>query len=81
MDSDGRRVVIIKTTDVRQVRLADVPWEHARDEGEVYLSVSEWRIAHEQFWESEELRAFLTGTNFAVDDNTLLVLERFRVVN
>lgn len=49
VDSEGRRVVIIETTDVDQVRLSDVPWEHARDEGEGYSSVSKWRIAHERF--------------------------------
>jgi len=81
VDSDGHRVVIIEITDVDQVRLVDVPWEHTRDEGEGYSSVSEWRIAHEQFWEGEELRAFLMDPNFVVDDSTLLVLERFRVVD
>jgi uncharacterized protein YhfF len=81
VDSDGRRVVIIETTDVEQVRLSDVPWEHAHDEGEGYSSVSEWRIAHERFWESEELRAFLRDPDFVVDDDTLLVLERFKVVD
>jgi len=81
VDSEGRRVVIIETTDVAQVRLSDVPWEHARDEGEGHSSVSEWRIAHERFWEGKELRAFLMDPNFVVNDNTLLVLERFRVID
>jgi uncharacterized protein YhfF len=58
-----------------------VPWEHARDEGEGYSSLLEWRLAHERFWEGEDLQAFLMDPNFTVDDNTLVVLERFRVVD
>ena len=81
VDSDGRRLVIIETTDVAQVPLSEVPWEHARDEGEGYSSLLEWRLAHERFWEGEDLRAFLMDPNFTVDDNTLVVLERFRVVD
>ena len=81
VDSEGRRIVIIETTDVEQVRLSEVPWAHARDEGEGYSSLAEWRIAHERFWEGEELRAFLRDPNFVVDDDTLVLLERFRVVD
>ena len=81
VDSEGRRLVIIETTDVEQVRLSEVPWEHARDEGEGHTSLPEWRIAHEKFWESEEMRAFLMDPNFVVDDDTLVVLERFRTVD
>jgi uncharacterized protein YhfF len=58
-----------------------VTWEHARDEGEDHPSLAEWRIAHERFWEGEELRAFLMAPNFVVDENTLVVLERFKVVD
>ncbi|WP_199183409.1 ASCH domain-containing protein [Cryobacterium sp. Y82] len=81
VDSEGRRLVTIETTDVEQVRLSDVPWEHARDEGEGHSSLSEWRIAHERFWEDDELRAFPMDPTFVVDDNTLVVLERFRVLD
>ena len=81
VDSEGRRLVIIETTNVEQVRLSEVTWEHARDEGEGHSSLAEWRIAHERFWEGEELRAFLMDPNFVVDDNTLVVLERFKVVD
>lgn len=68
--------MIIETTDVEQVRLSDVPWEHARDEGEGHSLLSEWRISHEQFWEGDDLRAVLMDPIFVVDDNTLVVLER-----
>jgi uncharacterized protein YhfF len=39
----------------------------ARDEGEGFRSIAEWREAHEEFW---------TRT---VDDDTEVVVERFRV--
>lgn len=73
--------MVIETTDVQRVRLSEVPWEHARDEGEGFSSLSEWRIAHERYWQGEEMRAFLMDPTFVVDDDTLVVLERFKVVD
>ena len=81
VDSQGRRVVIIETTNVEQVRLSEVPWEHTRDEGEGHSSLAKRRITHERFWEGEELRAFLMDPNFVVDGDTPVVLERFRVID
>ena len=46
VDSAEKPVAVIEITDVQQVRLAVVPWEHARDEGEGYSSVAEWRAGH-----------------------------------
>ena len=54
-------------------------WAHARDEGEGYSTVAEWRAGHERFWHSEEMRNFLGDPLFAVNDDTMMVLERFRV--
>lgn len=75
LDSDGRRVAAIETTEVRVVRLADVDLRHAIDEGEGYGSVAQWRAGHERFWNSPEMRAVLAVT---VDDDTPVVAERFR---
>ncbi len=50
------------------------------DEGEGYAGVAEWRAGHERFWGSAEMRAALGDADFAVDDTTPVVLERFRVV-
>ncbi|MDR6415648.1 ASCH domain-containing protein [Pseudarthrobacter sulfonivorans] len=80
VDSAGKDVAVIETTDVQQVRLADVSWEHAREEGEGYASVAEWRAGHERFWHGKEMRGFLENPGFTVDDDTLVVLERFRLV-
>ncbi|MFJ8626032.1 ASCH domain-containing protein [Kitasatospora sp. NPDC093550] len=80
LDSDGRRVAVIETTDVRVVPLAEVDLQHALDEGEGYGSVAEWRATHERFWRSPEMLAALDDPGFTVDDTTPLVLQRFRLV-
>ena len=80
VDSADRPVAVIETTDVQHVRLAVVPWGHAREEGEGYASVADWRAGHERFCHSEEMRSFLGNPSFAVNDDTMVVLERFRVI-
>jgi len=81
VDSAGRRVAAIEVTDVRVVRLADVDLAHARDEGEGYATVAEWRAGHERFWHGAEMRAELGDPAFTVDDDTLVVAERFRLLD
>ena len=81
LDSGGRRVAAIEVTEVRVVRLADVDLQHALDEGEGYESVAQWRSGHERFWHSAEVRAEMGNPNFTVDDDTLVVAERFRLVD
>jgi uncharacterized protein YhfF len=79
VDSDGRRVAAIELTDVCVVRLADVDLRHAVDEGEGDESVAQWRANHEKFWHSAEVRAEM-GQDFRVDDDTLIVAQRFRLL-
>ncbi|GAA1180143.1 uncharacterized protein YhfF [Kitasatospora gansuensis] len=79
IDSAGRRVAAIELTEVRVLRLADVDLRHALDEGEGDESVAQWRAGHEEFWHSPEIRAEL-GPDFTVDDDTLLVTQRFRLL-
>jgi uncharacterized protein YhfF len=80
IDSDGREVAVLETTEVRVLRLGDVDLQHALDEGEGYTSVAEWRAAHERFWHGEEMREAMGDPGFTVDDGTMVVAERFRVV-
>ena len=80
MDSADRPVAVIETTEVRVVRVGDVDRQHAVDEGEGYGSVAAWRAGHEEFWHSAEARAELGDPAFTVDDDTLMVAERFRLV-
>ncbi|MEU4782117.1 ASCH domain-containing protein [Micromonospora sp. NPDC023633] len=81
VDSAGRRVAVIEVTDVRVVRLGDVDLRHALDEGEGYESVAQWRAGHERFWHSAEVRAELGDPGFTVDDDTPVLVERFRLVH
>jgi len=81
VDSSGRRVAVIEVTEVRVVRLEDVDLRHVLDEGEGFESVQQWRSGHEEFWHNAEVRAELGDPNFTVDDDTLVVVERFRLVN
>ncbi|MFD9337534.1 ASCH domain-containing protein [Streptomyces sp. NPDC060028] len=80
IDSNDRPVAVIEVTGVRVVPLAQVDLAHVVDEGEGDTSVAEWRTGHERFWHSEEMRAALEDPAFTVDDATLTVLERFRLV-
>ena len=81
LDSDERPVAVIETVSCRVVRLADVDDQHAIDEGEGYANAAEFRIAHERFWNGylDYLRA-RSGPDFTIDDDTLVVLQRFRVI-
>jgi uncharacterized protein YhfF len=80
VDSDDRRVAAIELTEVRVVRLADVDLQHVLDEGEGDESVAQWRAGHEGFWHSAEVRAELGDPSFTVNDDTLVLAERFRLV-
>ena len=80
VDSAGEPVAVIEVTEVRLARLADVDLAHARDEGEGYTSVAEWRAGHEEFWHSTDMREAMGDPDFRVDDDTVVVLERFAVV-
>jgi uncharacterized protein YhfF len=82
LDSDERPVAVIETVDCRVVRLADVDDRHAIDEGEGYANAQEFRVAHERFWDGylDDLRTTIGDPTFVLDDDTLVVLQRFRVV-
>jgi uncharacterized protein YhfF len=81
VDSNNSAVATIQTVSVEIVRLADVGLEHARDEGEGFVSVAEWRRGHCAFWHSAEMREFLGNPDFTVDDESLVVLERFQLID
>ncbi|MGQ5263010.1 ASCH domain-containing protein [Micromonospora sp. ZYX-F-536] len=81
VDSQNRRVAAIELTEVRVVRLADVDLQHALDEGEGDETVAQWRAGHESFWHSADVRAELGDPDFTVNDDTLVVTERFRLVH
>lgn len=80
IDSAGRPVAVIELTEVRVSRLGDVDLDHARDEGEGDDSVAAWRAGHEKYWHGADYRGWIGDPDFTVDDDTLAVLERFRLV-
>jgi len=82
LDSEERPVAVIETVDCRVARLADVDDRHAIDEGEGYANAHEFRVAHEEFWNGhlDDVRAGLGDPTFTIDDDTMIVLQRFKVV-
>jgi uncharacterized protein YhfF len=66
---DDEPVGVVETTEVRQLRIGDVDLGFARDEGEGFSTVEEWRLAHERFWANADLT-----------DDTVIVAQRFRLV-
>jgi uncharacterized protein YhfF len=82
LDSDERPVALIETIDCHVARLADVDDRHAIDEGEGFADAAAFRVAHERFWNGylDDLRVRLGDPSFVIDDDTLVVLQRFRVV-
>jgi uncharacterized protein YhfF len=80
VDSDGRPVAVIETTEIRIVPADHVDEQFARDEGEGFASVADWRAAHERFWGPTPEREAAGAAPFEIDDETLVVCERFRLV-
>lgn len=80
VDSEGRGVAVIETTDVDVRRMGDVELGFAIDEGEGFETVEEWRDAHVRFFTSPEMTAALGDPPVVIDDDTLVVCVRFRVV-
>jgi uncharacterized protein YhfF len=80
VDSGGRPVAVIEMTAVRVLPLGDVDRQHALDEGEGFSGVADWRQGHEEYWHSAEYREAIGQAGFTVDDSTLMVAQRFRLV-
>jgi uncharacterized protein YhfF len=84
VDSADRPVAIVETVSSRVVRLADVDDQHAIDEGEGYEDAAAFRASHEQYWIDsgvvDRVRAHLRDPDWSIDDDTLVVAERFRIV-
>jgi len=66
---DDEPLGVVKTTELRIVRAADVDLQFARDEGEGFETVRHWRSAHQRFWSDHQ-----------ITDDTLIVCEWFTLV-
>ena len=80
IDSAGVSVAVIEATEVVVRRLGEVDLAFAIDEGEGFETVAQWREAHVRFFESPQLAEILGDPPVTIDDDTLVVCERFRVV-
>ena len=80
LDSREERVAVIETTEVIVKRMGDVDLAFAIEEGEGFETVAQWREAHVRFFESADLAAILGDPPVVVDDETLVVCERFRLI-
>jgi uncharacterized protein YhfF len=82
LDSNERPVALVETVSCRVARLADVDDQHAIDEGEGYGNAAEFRESHERFWNGyvDDIRNRLGDPDFSIDDDTQVVLERFKVI-
>ena len=69
LDYDDQPVAVVETTEVRVLPAGEADLQFARDEGEGFESVADWRAAHERFWSDR-----------VITDETLVVAERFRLV-
>ena len=67
-DEIGRPRAIVEVTEARVVPAGEIDVRFARDEGEGFQSVDDWREAHERFFERP------------IADETLIDAIRFRVV-
>src|SRR5207248_8381567 len=50
-DADEQVVGVVEVTEARVIPAREVDLEFARDEGEDFESVEDWRLAHERFFE------------------------------
>jgi uncharacterized protein YhfF len=66
---DDEPLGVVETTEVSVVPAGQVDLAFARDEGEGFQRVADWRAAHERFWPDR-----------AITDETLVVCERFRLI-
>jgi len=66
-DFDDKPVAIVEVTDAKVVPASEIDIEFARDEGEGFESVEDWRIAHEDFFQQP------------IEPDTKIVAVRFRL--
>jgi len=65
---DGEPVAVVEVTEARVIPAGDIDERFARDEGEGFESVDDWRVAHERFFDRP------------IEPDTPIVAVRFRVV-
>lgn len=81
LDSANTAVAVLRQTETKVCRLADVTLEHCIAEGEGYATIAAWRTSHEAFWNSPEFLAELGLSDCHISDDTKVVCDRFELVS
>jgi len=79
VDSGGEPAVVIELTEVGVMPIIEVGDDYAHAEGRGYADAAQWRAVHEELFTSPEMAGYL-GFTPVIGDDTLVVTERFRVV-
>ena len=66
---DDEPVGVVEVTEARVIPASDIDEQFARDEGEGFESVEDWRLAHERFFEQP------------IEPDTPIEAVRFRLVD
>jgi uncharacterized protein YhfF len=80
---DGMILCVVETVAADVVPLCEVSWAFACAEGEGFTSVADWRARHEAVWRDSAvpgIRQHLSDSAWDLTDDTLVVMEWFRVV-
>ena len=82
IDSAASAVGVVETIRADVVRFADVGDEVAQAEGQGFTNHDDWQAAHLAYWDRfrDEVRAYLRDPSWSIDDDTPVVVERFRNV-
>ncbi|HSX02430.1 MAG TPA: YdeI/OmpD-associated family protein [Candidatus Saccharimonadia bacterium] len=82
MDSTEQPIATIEITRAKVMKLGEADEQVARDEGEGFSSVADWRGEHECFWNAyiDDLRQRLYDPDWRITDDTEIVVEWFRLV-
>lgn len=78
VDSADQAVARVVVTDVSVIRLSEADDQLARDEGEGFRDVGDWRAAHQAFWRTYVLPEL--PKEIALDDEPQVVVERFKLI-
>jgi uncharacterized protein YhfF len=74
-DFEGNPLCIIQTTEIRHVPFLEVDFSFAKDEGEGFQNIDEWRKGHREYFTKECLEL-----GFEFDETMLVCCERFRLL-
>lgn len=71
LDTHGATVARVEVTGVEITTFDAVTWQFADAEGEGFTSIEDWRAGHRWFW---------SAVGAQVDDSTMVVCLRFRLI-